>query len=321
MAKGEMEFTGERYIPTLTGNIALEHLHRYLLGKNICRSKSVLDLACGEGYGSAILAEVASAVVGVDISADVVQHAKIKYMRPNLQFMVSSCIEIPLEDHSVDVVISFETLEHHDQHEEMMTQIKRVLRPSGVLLISTPDKYRYSDLPSFKNQFHVKELYVHEFEELLGKRFKNCVFYGQRIVFGSAIFSARTQSKIRTFRSEGTVFSSAEGLVDPLYWLGLASDAELPEFPCGLLEQPIYDSEILRQHGVRIAELVQSVSDRETRIVELTQSILEQSGEISTLKETLAARDTEVNRIKTSYSWRMTEPFRAAARLVRGVGV
>jgi 2-polyprenyl-3-methyl-5-hydroxy-6-metoxy-1,4-benzoquinol methylase len=74
--------------------------------------------------------------------------------------MVGSCAEVPLSDASIDVVVSFETLQHHDRHDEMMRKVKRVLRPGGLLIISTPDKYHYSIEPDHKNEFHVRELFL-----------------------------------------------------------------------------------------------------------------------------------------------------------------
>ena len=139
-----LPWTGERYVPQVTGQIQLEHIHRYLLAREYANEKDVLDIACGEGYGSAILAETARSVVGVDIAAEAVRHAATRYRRDNVQFRLGSCIKIPLDSHSMDLVVSFEALEHLDEHKAMMAEIKRVLRPSGVLLISSPDKKRSS---------------------------------------------------------------------------------------------------------------------------------------------------------------------------------
>jgi protein-L-isoaspartate O-methyltransferase len=75
----EMEFTGERYVPSLKGDIELEHKDRYLVARELCYGKTVLELASGAGFGSAMLAEVAAAVVGVDIASDAVLHAQSKY--------------------------------------------------------------------------------------------------------------------------------------------------------------------------------------------------------------------------------------------------
>lgn len=132
-----MEFTGERFVPEVHGNIELEHLSCYLQACEFASGKIVLDIASGEGYGSAMLASKADKVIGVDISIEAVKHARTRYKNENLEFKVGTCNDIPLPDASVDFVVSFETIEHHDQHEEMMHEIKHVLRPGGMLLIST----------------------------------------------------------------------------------------------------------------------------------------------------------------------------------------
>ena len=172
MSDPNLIFTGERFLPTEAGNIALEHLHRYFQAREIAAGKVVLDIASGEGYGSAILAEAALSVTGVDISDEAVAHARRRYQRDNLQYLVGDCAQIPLPDASVDMVVSFETIEHHNRHEEMLREIKRVLREDGVLLISSPDKKYYSDELNYSNPYHVKELYRDEFEALIGRHFR-----------------------------------------------------------------------------------------------------------------------------------------------------
>jgi len=147
-----MEFNGERFIPELSGNIKYEHVHRYALAMNFCPGRSVLDIASGEGYGAALLAQEARFVVGVDIDLEVIQHAKNKYSCGNLNFCVGTCAAIPLSDNSIDVVSSFETIEHHDAHDEMFKEMKRVLRPDGVLILSSPNRLVYSDEPEYDNR-------------------------------------------------------------------------------------------------------------------------------------------------------------------------
>jgi len=82
-----MEFTGERYVPSLRGQIYYEHLHRYAIAARFCGGKRVLDIASGEGYGSALLARTAAEVVGVDIDRRSVDHARATYYAANLRFM------------------------------------------------------------------------------------------------------------------------------------------------------------------------------------------------------------------------------------------
>jgi ubiquinone/menaquinone biosynthesis C-methylase UbiE len=181
------KYTGERLITTVFNENTINHLHRYAIALDLVKGKTVLDIASGEGYGSNLLSSQASKVYGVDIDEEAVKDASIIYDRENLQFLHGTTSKIPLADNSVDIVISFETLEHHDEHDEMMVEIIRVLKPDGTLLISTPDKHFYSDLKDYNNPFHVKELYKNEFMALVSGYFKFYNLYSQSYINGSSI--------------------------------------------------------------------------------------------------------------------------------------
>ncbi|RYE17699.1 MAG: class I SAM-dependent methyltransferase [Sphingobacteriaceae bacterium] len=183
----ELAWTGERLVTSVSDlHGTIEHLHRYALALRLAEHKTVVDIASGEGYGTKLLSNVAKKAIGIDISAEAVEHAKVKYSGTNLEFKVGSTSNIPLADNSVDLVVSFETLEHHDEHEEMMQEIKRVLTPSGVLIISSPEKSIYKARDP-KNPFHIKELTLDEFKVLLSKYFSEVRLYDQKFVFGSLI--------------------------------------------------------------------------------------------------------------------------------------
>lgn len=183
-----IDFTGERFIPTESGEIRYEHMHRYTWAALMCEGKDVLDIACGEGYGSALLARNARSVVGVDISEQAVAHARGNYAgRPNLRFQQGSATSVPMAGASVDMVVSFETIEHLAEQKEMLAELRRVLRPDGVLVISSPNKKVYSDDRDYTNEFHVKELYFNEFDALLRQEFSAVAYLGQRLVTGSAV--------------------------------------------------------------------------------------------------------------------------------------
>lgn len=185
-----MKFTGERFVPSKSGMIALQHYHRYEFALHLVdfSDKSVLDIACGEGYGTNILASQAKIVYGVDISEESIENAQNVYADEKVKFLLGDVANIPLPDHSIDIAVSFETIEHHDMHSEMMAEIKRVLKHDGILIISTPDKGYYEKyFQGFKNEFHIKELYKYEFKVLLQTYFKNLVFFTQNNVFGSVI--------------------------------------------------------------------------------------------------------------------------------------
>ena len=223
-----MEFTGERYLPNVDGQIKYEHLHRYALCLEFVEGKRVLDIASGEGYGSALLAKIAQSVVGVDISQEAVDYAEKEYSSyQNLKFLIGSCDSVPLEDCSIDVVTSFETIEHHDKHKEMMQEIKRVLKPDGVLIISSPNRLTYSDEPNYSNPFHVKELYYDELVKLLNACFKHIQVYGQKIATGSFVFPLQEIEETAFKAYTGNIEKLSRqvcSLDSPIYFIAVCSD-------------------------------------------------------------------------------------------------
>jgi SAM-dependent methyltransferase/glycosyltransferase involved in cell wall biosynthesis len=226
----ELEHTGERFIPGDKGEIKYEHLHRYLLAQVFVKDKAVLDIACGEGYGAAMLSKTAGSIIGVDIDEQVIEYAGSRYSDcQGLEFRRGSCDAIPLADDSVDVVTSFETIEHHDRHREMMLEIKRVLRPGGILIISSPNRPIYSEQTGFHNPFHVKELDYEEFEDLLKQHFKHVEFYGQKLAAGSFIFplNSRPHSYTAYAGDGGSDVQEAPHLDSPRYFVAVCSDAEV----------------------------------------------------------------------------------------------
>lgn len=191
-----MEATGERFLPDkMNGIIKAEHLNRYyfVTCQFNLKDKTVLDIASGEGYGSNILAQYAKNVYGVDIDEEAVTHAKSKYNADNLHYMHGSATNIPMDNNTVDIVVSFETIEHHNKHEEMMSEIKRVLKPNGMLIMSSPNKKEYTDIPKINNHFHVKELYTDEFVNLLSRHFTNTKLFWQRFITGSIVLPVNIQ--------------------------------------------------------------------------------------------------------------------------------
>jgi ubiquinone/menaquinone biosynthesis C-methylase UbiE len=188
----ELDWTGERLVTKISNHYGtIEHLHRYAIALDLCCDKVVLDIASGEGYGTNLISTKAKKVYGVDISEEAIKHAKEKYTNPNITFQIGSASLIPIEDYSIDVVISFETIEHHDEHEKMMLEIRRVLKPSGILIISSPEKEIYHDRDP-NNPFHIKELTSKEFTKLISKHFEYYRLYNQRYVTGSIVSDNNT---------------------------------------------------------------------------------------------------------------------------------
>ena len=185
--KKPLEFTGERFTPECVREIWFEHYHRYAFAKNFVANKNVLDAACGEGYGSEVLARYAKNVTAVDIDEKSISHAQQRYDKDNLTFKQASVTELPFADASFDVIISFETLEHLQEQEQMLAEFNRVLTEDGIIIISTPDKKYYSDETGFDNEFHVKELYKQEFKDLISRHWQAQTWYAQALAFNSVM--------------------------------------------------------------------------------------------------------------------------------------
>jgi SAM-dependent methyltransferase len=231
MSEDTLTFTGERFLPDCEREIWYEHYHRYAMARHWVTGKDVLDAACGEGYGSHLLAQQANSVIGVDIDEQAICHADKTYQQDNLTFIQSDVLQLPLQDNTFDVVVSFETLEHLAEHQQLLAEFKRVLKPDGVLLISTPDKHEYSDKTGFDNEYHVRELYRSEFETLIDAHFENSQWFGQKLMFLSSIW--RLDQPARQLQhdhmSEGQL--SSETAFAPMYYVVAASDRPMASMP------------------------------------------------------------------------------------------
>lgn len=132
-----------------------EHLNRYVFAANYVKTKKVLDLACGSGYGTRILSDAgAKEVIGIDISREAIAYASKKYGNDKTHFKISDALEINLPAKHFDVIVCFEFIEHIVNQEALLKEIRRLLSNDGILVISTPNIATYTD----KNKFHRKEL-------------------------------------------------------------------------------------------------------------------------------------------------------------------
>ncbi len=244
---------GERFVPgTLSPENAFEHLHRYELAADLARGKCVLDLASGEGYGAARLADTASEVVAVELDGSAGARAGKLYARPNLHFVQGSITELAAvpelraRDSSFDVITCFEAIEHVREHEALLTGIKRLLKPDGILLVSTPDKEQYNDIPNNHNPFHVRELYREQFLALLRLYFSNVQLYGQRVFAGSYLWVEQpapiAPDPLASVKIAPAQYAVVQDRADqftpvplterkPLYYLAIASSRPLPQLP------------------------------------------------------------------------------------------
>ena len=178
MIEGESEsgYT-ERMVPEdAHPRIFWEHVGRYRFARPFARGRKVLDIACGEGYGASALARAgALSVIGVDLSSETCEAARLKY---GLDARPGDAQAIPLPDGSVDLVVSFETIEHVDNPATFVNEAARVLTSNGTFIVSTPNRPVYSP-EGTSNPYHQHELSEAEFLELLQSRFQTVTLYAQ----------------------------------------------------------------------------------------------------------------------------------------------
>ncbi len=195
------ETSGERFaISGLVPSRELQyHLSRYQFAAGYAKGKSVLDVACGTGYGACLLSHIASRVIGADISLASLSFARRQYPRANLQYVCLDAQKFPFRESSFDVIISLETVEHLAEPKVFLEECVRVLRPGGVLVLSTPNRDSHfwplwitqgSPLVrrllgrikglngALVNPFHHREFDYHELKVLMGSCLNIMGFYG-----------------------------------------------------------------------------------------------------------------------------------------------
>lgn len=290
--KQVLEFTGERFTPECVGEIWLEHWHRYLFAERFSSDKEVLDLACGEGYGSHVLASRAKRVVGMDVSDKAVQHARSRYGQDSaLEFLVGDGQSLPFDDASFDLVVSFETIEHVTEQESFIKEFRRVLRPDGMLIISSPNRKTYSDDRNYQNEFHVKEFYRSEFEDFLTRHFPFVRLCGQKITMNSLIWPEGVRSENVTVAIQGQKY---ENLIpyDPLYFVAVCT-AKAVELPISVLGEA--DEWLLHHYEEAMRKLIRLDREWHEQRSHLHDLGMELSAVRQELAETLSRQSSDPN--------------------------
>ena len=168
---------GERMVPQMHAGTLMyaEHVTRYLAAAPLVAGRRVLDVASGSGYGTHVLAQSAEHVVGVDASAEAVAYAQKVYGTDNDEFRVGDATAIPMPDDSIDVVVSFETIEHVGDYEAFVAEVDRVLVDDGLFVLSTPNDTEFVQ----DNHFHLHQFTYDELVGLVRPRFAHVEPYFQ----------------------------------------------------------------------------------------------------------------------------------------------
>jgi ubiquinone/menaquinone biosynthesis C-methylase UbiE len=314
----ELPTDGERYLPGMGGRIAAEHLARYAFAEQFIAGKDVLDVASGEGYGTAIMATKAHSITGVDLAEAAVLFAQKKYSKvKNAKFQVGDLTAIPFDSDRFDVVTCYETIEHVDEPLKAITEAKRVLKGNGILIVSTPNKENYSDRFEYDNPFHKKELGFGEFKSALQDSFEHVRFFGQFSSAASCIFDVKESGRWSIPDQESDVThanvakwtnNASSGDADPLYFVAVCSDhplrneIEAIEFFDASDWRSIEDEFLLRKTGAQL----QSQNDNVTALrgeLQATQTNLQSlQVDLQATKDILNRRDTEIQTLRLAFN-------------------
>jgi hypothetical protein len=180
---------------------------------------------------------VATRVVGIEYAGATARNAAANFPRPNLHFVQADARALPLSDASFDVVTSFETIEHFDRQEAFVAEVRRVLRPDGCFIVSTPDRDVYSPPGAPANPFHVREFDRTEFLDLLHRQFRFVSLIRQRPMLVSGLFPEEPAAIAPLIfeRVEEKAFASDTALPKAPYLIAIASEMAPRLAPVSLL--------------------------------------------------------------------------------------
>ncbi|GAC1488302.1 MAG: hypothetical protein NVS1B9_08550 [Solirubrobacteraceae bacterium] len=353
-ASGTSDGVPERFVPAeMQGELVeAEHLARYEWASRLCGGLAVLDAGCGVGYGAAMLkAAGAGEVFAVDISEPVIEVAR-QGAPAGVQFETGDVTDLHFPDASFDCIVCFEVIEDVSDRSRVLDELARVLRPEGLLLISSPNRERY--VPG--NPHHVKEYIPAELRAALEQRFSSVSLIPQHVMLASVISTGADE---RGFDRAAIKRLSAPGSDDEIYTLALAGNGELPDPgpPTVALTHfvelrrwvELYDGQrrVIEAQQTQITELeafredhreaLELLSTREQQLAELPQlraraaeaerraqhaeaalELSESRGapdpeEVEKLRARLAGTEQTVESLRTSLSWRLTAPLRRFA--------
>lgn len=283
--------------------LAAEHLARYWWAAAAAGGADVLDAACGVGFGTALLADAgAGTATGVDLSEEAVAAARER-CGSQAAFVVADVMELPLEDDSFDLAVCFETIEHVSKPERAIAELRRVLRPSGSLVISSPNP----GVSPPGNPHHARELTPAELRDELARAFAHVELFGQQSWFASALVNAGDRSGEAT--QELNVAVRTDEPVGPgqeTYTVAVAGDGPTPsalERGAVFLSSPRAPDALHEEirTGQRRAHLDAARAGRA-------------EAEAERLARDLAIAREALSSITSSPSWRVTAPLRSAKR-------
>jgi SAM-dependent methyltransferase len=331
----QSESSPERFEPDDVSDrlMEAEHRARYWWAAQWVSGKRVLDAGCGTGYGlEMLLAYRPESVTGVDLSDEAVTDAG-RRLGDQAELVRADVRDLPLEDDSFDIVVCFEVIEHVERQRDALDELKRVVRPGGVLLISSPNRDVYPP----GNPHHVREYRPEELQAELEERYENVKLYRQHPCLASGLLPDEHLAADQPRE----VLSGAVGeRIDPgseTYTVAMASDAPLSAAPGIVVIGEDFEvrwwHEQLDRAGsaahrsarqaseleAEVQRLSRTVLDTEqtvARAVEMERRLEDLEAECARLSQHSAYCERVIQDMQESVSWRVTTPIRAVKALL-----
>ena len=332
----QSESSPERFEPEdMSGGLMeAEHRARYWWGAQWVAGKRVLDAGCGTGYGTAMLADGRpDSLVGVDISGDALAAARGK-LTDDVDLVRADVHELPFDTGSFDVVACFEVIEHVDRQPDTIAELRRVLRPGGVLLISSPNRDVYPP----GNPHHVHEYRPEELQSELQARFQNVELHRQHPWVASALLP---DEALGNGHPEQALAASIGERLEPgseTYTVAVASDTAIAK-PPGIVvigndfevrwwheqvdrlghaeHQSARAAASLRQEVVQLSRALLESEQTAARALNLEHSLEELEDEHARVTEKLAYCERVIADMSRSISWKLTAPLRWVKGLLK----
>ena len=319
-----VEFTGERVIPgQVNEDLWNEHLARYAFARRYANGKRVLDAGCGTGYGAAELALSASSVTGVDLDPEAIAFAREHYQSPALRFLASTCTAMPFPNHEFDVIVAFEVIEHLADYRAFLDECARVLRPPGLVIVSSPNRRYYAETraKTGPNPYHQHEFEADEFVRELGR-----LFPGVRLLLQNRVESFAFHSALSASEAEAFIGSSDANPEDAHFLIALCSLEAIPEpeafvyvpKAANLLREREHHVALLEQELDRAKQWLADTQTERDRMIELFREQKEQleernrwaaqlGSELTRAGERIVALQNELEKVRSGYESKVLE--------------
>jgi SAM-dependent methyltransferase len=311
------EFTGERVIPgKVEVDLWNEHFSRYAFAARYAAGRRVLDAGCGAGYGAAELSLAAASVLGIDSSEEAINYARQQYGAGNLHFLVASAAQIPVRPQEFDLITAFELIEHLEDWRAFLCEMRRLLRPGGLFIVSTPNREYYAESRAGcgPNPFHQHEFDATEFVDELRGVFPQVRLFLQNRGEAQTFYPARgftaADARIEAGPGDGS---------DAHFFVGLCGDSEavvsnsfvfVPKAANVLREREHHIASLARQLADAFDQrdaLHRALEDQQRHLEEQNRWALDVERQSRSAKDRIVQLQNEVQQLTVAYDDRIRE--------------